>query len=76
VTKRDKSKKPSLYVQGIPPVDEALRLYTATQAARVLGVHVNTVYQWLRDGTLKSRNCGGRHYIPRSELAHVGRPAP
>jgi len=65
-------KAPSLHVPGIAPVDEGLRLYSARQAARVLGVHVNTVYAWLKDGTLASTQRGGRYYIARGELSALG----
>ena len=70
-----KPKRPDeLYCAGIAPADWCLRLYNARQAARVLGVHENTVYMWLKDGTLKStqRTPGGSHLIPRSEIERLG----
>ncbi len=73
-----KAKKPqtSVFIAEITPADAALRLYSARQAARVLGVHVNTVYLWLKDGTLASRQYGGRHYIRRAALEKMGAPKP
>jgi len=59
-------------VPGVRLADETLRLYTAREAARVLGVHPSTVYAWLKDGTLQSTQRGGRHYIPRSALVALG----
>lgn len=49
--------------------ENPLRLYNATQAAEVLGVHRNTIYNWIKAGWLKPlRNVGGRAYLTRQEL--------
>lgn len=62
----------SITVPSLPHQD--MRLYTAKQAAAALGVHVNTVYKWLDDGTLKATRVGSRRYIKRGALEAVGVP--
>jgi excisionase family DNA binding protein len=44
--------------------------FTATEAAEILGVHVNTIYDWLNSNppVLESRKIGKAHYIPRKAL--------
>jgi hypothetical protein len=41
--------------------------YTAAEASKILGKHINTIYAWMRPGGLlaEARQLGGTFYIPR-----------
>lgn len=43
--------------------------YTVQEAARIMNVHVNTVYRLIARGELKSARAGRTYRIPASELA-------
>ena len=64
-------KDATLYVPGIRAVDEHLRLYTARQAAAVLGVHEGTVRRWMDEGHIKFKRPGKRRMISRKELERL-----
>jgi len=38
---------------------------TTTEAARLLSVHKNTIFRWIRSGKLQSLNYGGEYRIPK-----------
>ena len=46
--------------------------YSIREAAHVIGVHYNTVYRWLHDGTLRGVQVGPRLWrIPRNEVKRM-----
>ena len=57
---RSRASDPS--VEGLFSVEEALEgstCYRASDAAGMLGVHLSTVYRWVREGLLQA--CTGEH---------------
>ncbi|WP_432519707.1 helix-turn-helix domain-containing protein [Kineococcus sp. SYSU DK006] len=57
---RTRASDPS--VEGLFSVQDALEgspCYRASDAAEVLGVHLSTVYRWMREGVLQP--CAGEH---------------
>src|SRR5215207_5618587 len=52
-------------------------LYSAEQVAELLGLHVRTVRNYVRDGRLKAVRIGKQYRIAKEDLAALtGRPAP
>jgi excisionase family DNA binding protein len=55
------------------------RLYTVSEAARLLDVHEQTIYLWLREAKIKSvdsvRTASGRYLFTREALIDAPRPA-
>lgn len=44
-------------------------LYRPDEAAKFLGVHVLTIYRWVREGKIISiKTRGGHNRIPKSEI--------
>jgi excisionase family DNA binding protein len=61
---------------SIRPVGESGRIaYTVADVATLLGKHPNTVYEWVRKGSLPSERVGGTIYIPKWALARLIAPA-
>src|SRR5262252_3233930 len=51
-------------------------LYTVEQVAELLGLHVRTVRNYVREGRLKAVRIGKQYRITREDLAYMtGRPA-
>jgi excisionase family DNA binding protein len=54
----------------------SLELYSVEQVADLLGLHVRTVRNYVRDGRLKAVRIGKQYRIAREDLAAMtGRPA-
>jgi excisionase family DNA binding protein len=49
--------------------------YTVAEVATLLHKHPNTVYQWVRKGSLPSERVGGTIFIPKWALARLTTPA-
>src|SRR3954452_1324176 len=48
------------------------RLYTATEAARALGVSLDTLRRWDRSGRIRTqRDAGNRRLVPASEVERL-----
>lgn len=43
-------------------------VYSPDEAAKILGVHRNTIMRWIRDETLYAAKLGGRYRISQSEI--------
>lgn len=54
---------------GIRKEQLSKKLYTAAEAAEMLGVTKATVGQWIRDGKLGGRKAGRDYRIAREELS-------
>ena len=55
---------------GQAPAPKAARVaYTVAEVAELLGKHPNTVYEWVKTGTLRAERIGRSIFIPRSALA-------
>ena len=46
-------------------------LLSAQQAADLIGVHINTMFKYLRDGTVPGKRLGAKWYIDAARLAEV-----
>jgi excisionase family DNA binding protein len=58
------------------PAGESDRIaYTVAEVAALLHKHPNTVYEWVRKGSLPSERVGGTIFIPRWALARLTTPA-
>jgi len=58
------------------PVGERDRIaYTVAEVAALLHKHPNTVYEWVRKGSLPSERVGGTIFIPVWALARLTTPA-
>jgi excisionase family DNA binding protein len=58
------------------PVGEGERIaYTVAEVAVLLRKHPNTVYEWVRKGSLPSERVGGTIFIPVWALARLTTPA-
>jgi excisionase family DNA binding protein len=55
-------------------------VFTASEAAEMLGVHVQTVYDWLHSGEIPGKKVRGKWLIPKTALmnflAHRPKPRP
>jgi excisionase family DNA binding protein len=61
---------------GAQPVGENDRIvYTVAEVAALLHKHPNTVYEWVRKGSLPSERVGGTIFIPVWALARLTTPA-
>jgi excisionase family DNA binding protein len=49
--------------------------YTVAEVAALLHKHPNTVYEWVRKGSLPSERVGGTIFIPTWALARLATPA-
>jgi excisionase family DNA binding protein len=49
----------------------AMVLHTATEVAKRLGLHPQTVYRHARDGQLPMRQIGNRWYMTDADLKHI-----
>jgi excisionase family DNA binding protein len=49
--------------------------YTVAEVAALLNKHPNTVYEWVRKGSLPSERVGGTIFIPKWALARLTTPA-
>jgi excisionase family DNA binding protein len=49
--------------------------YTVAEVAALLHKHPNTVYEWVRKGSLPSERVGGTIFIPKWALARLTTPA-
>ncbi len=55
----------------------ASTLYSAREAADLLGVHVRTIHRHIREGRLEAARVGNRYRITRGDLeAFLGTPVP
>ncbi len=52
----------------MPSIIEGERIYTLAEAAEALGVHYNTVKNWIKNGTLKANKMGRSYRITGTEL--------
>jgi excisionase family DNA binding protein len=58
------------------PAGERDRIaYTVAEVAALLHKHPNTVYEWVRKGSLPSERVGGTIFIPKWALARLTTPA-
>jgi excisionase family DNA binding protein len=58
------------------PAGERGRIaYTVAEVAALLHKHPNTVYEWVRKGSLPSERVGGTIFIPVWALARLTTPA-
>jgi excisionase family DNA binding protein len=58
------------------PAGERDRIaYTVAEIATLLHKHPNTVYEWVRKGSLPSERVGGTIFIPVWALARLTTPA-
>jgi excisionase family DNA binding protein len=58
------------------PAGERDRIaYTVAEVAALLHKHPNTVYEWVRKGSLPSERVGGTIFIPTWALARLTTPA-
>jgi excisionase family DNA binding protein len=58
------------------PAGESDRIaYTVAEVAALLNKHPNTVYEWVRKGSLPSERVGGTIFIPVWALAWLTTPA-
>jgi excisionase family DNA binding protein len=48
--------------------------YTVAEVATLLNKHPNTVYEWVRKGSLPSERVGGTIFIPKWALARLIAP--
>jgi excisionase family DNA binding protein len=48
--------------------------YTVAEVAKLLGKHINTIYEWVQRGALPSEKIGGTIYIPKWALARLVAP--
>jgi excisionase family DNA binding protein len=48
--------------------------YTVAEVAKLLGKHINTIYEWVQRGALPSERIGGTIYIPKWALARLVAP--
>ena len=61
---------------GAQPAGERDRIaYTVAEVAALLHKHPNTVYEWVRKGSLPSERVGGTIFIPVWALARLTTPA-
>jgi excisionase family DNA binding protein len=61
---------------GAKPAGERDRIaYTVAEVAALLHKHPNTVYEWVRKGSLPSERVGGTIFIPVWALARLTTPA-
>lgn len=44
---------------------------SSNEFKEVLGIHRNTVINWIRSGKIKSTNINGHYYIPISEVERL-----
>ena len=67
--------------RGVEMENSQYKVLTASQAARLLNVHINTLRRWTDNGTLKSYRIGPRgdrrltqqdieHFVVKSSLLH------
>ena len=47
------------------------KLYTVIETAEYLRVHRMTIYNWLKEGKIKSSKIGDNHLIAESEIKRV-----
>lgn len=47
------------------------KYYTAKEVANELGLHINTIYNYIKSGELKSVKIGRKWYITAKELERV-----
>jgi excisionase family DNA binding protein len=60
---------------GAPPAGESDPIaYTVAEVAALLHKHPNTVYEWVRKGSLPSERVGGTIFIPKWALARLTTP--
>jgi excisionase family DNA binding protein len=58
------------------PAGERDRIaYTVAEVAALLHKHPNTVYEWVRKGSLPSERVGGTIFIPTWALARLTTPS-
>ena len=58
------------------PAGERDRIaYTVAEVATLLNKHPNTIYEWVRKGSLPSERVGGTIFIPKWALARLTTPA-
>jgi excisionase family DNA binding protein len=61
---------------SVRPAGERRRIaYTVAEVAALLHKHPNTVYEWVRKGSLPSERVGGTIFIPMWALARLTTPA-
>jgi excisionase family DNA binding protein len=58
------------------PAGEQRRIapYTVAEVATLLNKHPNTIYEWVRKGSLPSERVGGTIFIPKWALARLIAP--
>lgn len=47
------------------------KAYKQVEVAKMMGVHRNSVYRWVRDGKIKSVLVAGVRMIPASEIDEI-----
>ena len=55
----------------MPSVIEGERLYTLAEAAEALGVHYNTIKNWIYNGSLKANKIGRSYRVTGTELKRI-----
>ncbi len=55
----------------MPSIIEGERLYTLAEAAEALGVHYNTIKNWVKSGTLKANKLGRSYRVTGTELRRI-----
>jgi excisionase family DNA binding protein len=55
----------------MPSIIEGERLYTLAEAAEALGVHYNTIKNWIYSGTLRANKVGRSYRVTGTELKRV-----
>lgn len=72
-TPSNSPKHPTATELGRPdPFDSNDRIYTAEEAALLMGVHTLTIYQWIKRGRLNATRPGKEHEIRMSDLRACG----
>jgi excisionase family DNA binding protein len=56
------------------PARKSQIAYTVAEFAELLGKNPNTVYDWIRKGSVPSERIGGTYFIPRWALAPLLSP--
>jgi len=47
---------------------ENKEFYTVKETAKILGMHYNTIYAFVKDGTIKAKKIGKKWVIPKGEI--------
>lgn len=59
------------YKSVVATISLEVKMKKIEEVADMFGVHIRTVYSWIKKGRLRAKHIGRRWYIEESEIQHI-----